>query len=163
MKTAVSPTARRPVAVYDSYAEAQHAVDHLSDHGFPVEEAAIVGHGLRYVEQVTGRLSTGRAALVGALQGALFRGSMEVTLAAFLGLLMGLIFTYDPNPAVPLLVLYGLATGALIGALLGAVLHLATGGTRDFTSVPGFRAERYEIVVDEDVADRAAELLRSLD
>ena len=155
MKTAVSPTARRPVAVYDSYAEAQHAVDHLSDHGFPVEEAAIVGHGLRYVEQVTGRLSTGRAALVGALQGAL--------LGAFLGLLMGLIFTYDPNPAVPLLVLDGLATGALIGALLGAVLHLATGGTRDFTSVPGFRAESYEIVVDDDVADRAAELLRSLD
>jgi uncharacterized membrane protein len=155
MKTAVSPTARRPVAAYDGYAEAQRAVDHLSDHGFPVEKAAIVGHGLRYVEQVTGRLSTGRAALVGALQGAL--------LGAFLGLLMGLIFTYDPNPAVPLLVLYGLATGALIGALLGAVLHFATGGTRDFTSVPGFRAERYEIVVDDDVADHAAELLRSLD
>jgi len=155
MKTAVSPISRRPVAAYDSYAEAQRAVDHLSDHGFPVEKAAIVGHGLRYVEQVTGRMSTGRAALVGGLEGAL--------LGAFLGLLMGLIFTYDPNPAVPLLVLYGLAIGALIGALLGAVLHLATGGTRDFTSVPGFRAERYEIVVDEDVADRAAELLHGLD
>jgi hypothetical protein len=27
--------------------------------------------------------------------------------------------------------------------------------------VPGMQAERYEVVVDEDVADRAAELLRS--
>ena len=153
MKTVVSPTSRRPVAAYDSYAEAQRAVDLLSDRGFPVEKVAIIGQGLRYVEQVTGRLTTGRAALLGALQGAL--------LGAFFGLLMGLIFTYDPNPAVWLLLLYGLVVGALFGAALGAALHLATGGTRDFSSVPGMQAERYEIVVDEDVADRAAELLRS--
>ena len=153
MKTMVSQTSRRPVAAYDSYAEAQRAVDLLSDRGFPVEKVAIIGQGLRYVEQVTGRLTTGRAALQGALQGAL--------LGAFFGLLMGLIFTYDPNPAVWLLLLYGLVVGALFGAALGAALHLATGGTRDFSSVPGMQAERYEIVVDEDVADRAAELLRS--
>jgi hypothetical protein len=61
-----------------------------------------------------------------------------------------------------LLVLYGLAVGALTGAGLGAGLHLATGGTRDFSSVPGMEAERYEVVVDEDVVDRAAELLRSV-
>jgi hypothetical protein len=58
-------------------------------------------------------------------------------------------------------VLYGLVVGGLIGAALGAGLHLATGGTRDFSSVPGMQAERYEVVVDEDVADRAAELLRA--
>jgi hypothetical protein len=153
MKSLVSQTARRPVAAYDSYAEAQRAVDHLSDRGFPVDKVAIIGHGLRYVEQVIGRFTTGRAALVGALEGAL--------LGALLGLLMGLIFTYDPNPAVWLLILYGLVVGALIGAGLGAGLHLATGGTRDFSSVAGMQAERYEVVVDEDVADRAAELLRS--
>ena len=153
MKTWVSQTSRRPVAAYDSYAEAQRAVDLLSDRGFPVEKVAIIGQGLRYVEQVTGRFTTGRAAAVGAVQGAL--------LGAFFGLLMGLIFTYDPNPAVWLLLLYGLVVGALFGAALGAALHLATGGTRDFSSVPGMQAERYEIVVDEDVADRAAELLRS--
>ncbi|MEA2177599.1 MAG: hypothetical protein QOG77_896 [Solirubrobacteraceae bacterium] len=154
MRTVVSRTSRQPVAAYDSYAEAQRAVDHLSDSGFPVDKVAIVGQGLRYVEQVTGRLTTGRAALAGALQGAL--------LGAFLGLLVGVIFTYDPNPAVWLLILYGLASGALIGAALGAALHLATGGTRDFSSVPGMEAERYEVVVDEDVVDRAAELLRSV-
>jgi uncharacterized membrane protein len=153
MRIVVGRTSRQPVAAYDSYAEAQRAVDHLSDRGFPVDKVAIIGQGLRYVEQVTGRYTTGRAALVGALDGAL--------LGAFLGLLMGLIFTYDPNPAVWLLMLYGLAIGALIGAALGAALHLATSGTRDFSSVPGMQAARYEVVVDEDVADRAAELLRA--
>jgi uncharacterized membrane protein len=153
MSTVASRTPRRAVAAYESYAEAQRAVDRLSDRGFPVEKVAIVGHGLRYVEQVTGRFTTGRAALVGALEGAL--------LGAVLGLLMGLIFTYDPSPAVPLLVLYGLVVGAVLGAALGALLHAATGGTRDFTSVPGLQAQRYEVMVDEDVADRAQERLRA--
>lgn len=155
MRTVVSQTPRRAVAAYDNYAEAQRAVDQLSDRGFPVDKVAIIGHGLRYVEQVTGRFSTGRAALVGALEGAL--------LGAFFGLLMALIFSYDPEPAAPLLVLYGLVAGAVVGAALGALLHAATGGTRDFTSLPGLRAERYELMVDEDVADRAIEQLRSVD
>jgi uncharacterized membrane protein len=153
MNTVASHPRRRAVAAYDSYSDAQRAVDRLSDRGFPVERVAIVGHGLEYIEQVTGRFTTARAALVGALEGAL--------LGAFFGLLMGLIFTYDPNPAVPLLVLYGLVAGALVGAVLGALLHAATGGNRDFMSLPGLRAERYEVMVDEEVADRAAELLRS--
>lgn len=146
---------RRAVAAYDSYEGAQRAVDLLSDRGFPVERVAIVGLGLRYVEQVTGRLTTGRAAAHGALQGA--------ALGGLLGLVFGLIFTIDPNPALPLLVLYGLAAGAIVGALLGALLHAATGGQRDFASVPGMQAERYEVQVDEDLADRAADLLRSPD
>jgi uncharacterized membrane protein len=153
MNTVVSRTPRRAVAAYDSYAEAQRAVDRLSDRGFPVEKVAIVGHGLRYVEQVTGRYTTGRAALVGALEGALLGGAF--------GLLMAVIFTYDPNPAIPLLVLYGLAVGAVLGAVLGALLHAATGGARDFTSLPALQAERYEVVVDEDVAGRAEKQLRS--
>ena len=153
MNTVASQPRRRAVAAYDSYSDAQRAVDRLSDRGFPVDRVAIVGHGLEYVEQVTGRFTTARAALVGALEGAL--------LGACFGLLMALIFSYDPNPALPLLVLYGLVAGALIGAALGALLHAATGGTRDFTSLPGLQAERYEVVVDDEFAARAAELLRS--
>jgi hypothetical protein len=143
--------ARREVAAFGSYPEAQRAVDYLSDHGFPVETVAIVGQGLRYVEQVTGRLTTARAALQGALQGAL--------LGAFFGLLAGLLFTLDPNPAVPLLVLYGLVVGAVFGAIAGALGHAATGGERDFASVSGMSADRYAMEVDEGHADRAVELL----
>jgi hypothetical protein len=149
-----APRPRRSVAVYDHYADAQRAVDHLSDSGFPVERVAIVGEGLRYVEQVAGRMTAGAAALIGAAQGA--------ALGALFGLIFGLIFTIDPNPALPLLVLYSIVGGALLGAVFGAVTHAATGGERDFTSVGGMQADRYRIMVDEEVADRAAELLRTL-
>ncbi len=44
--------------------EAERAVDRLSDQGFPVERSAIVGLGLRSVEQVTGRMTAGSAALI---------------------------------------------------------------------------------------------------
>ena len=146
MRTAVSRAPRRAVAAFDSYREAQLAVDRLSDRGFPVDSVAIVGEGLKYVERVTGRLTTGRAALLGAAQGAM--------LGALFSALLVLIFTYDPDPAVPLLILYGIVVGALLGAAIGALTHAATGGERDFASIPGFEAERYEVVVDEPLADR---------
>src|SRR4051794_16070453 len=62
---------RRMVASYDSYPEAQRAVDYLSDRRFPVERVAIVAEDLRFVEQVTGRMGYGKAALQGAGLGAL--------------------------------------------------------------------------------------------
>ncbi len=150
----IGTRSRRTIVSFDDYADAQRAVDRLSDEGFPVERVTIVGTGLRYVEQVTGRLTTGRAALIGATQGA--------ALGALFGLVFGLIFTIDPDPAILLLVLYGLVAGAIAGALLGAITHAATGGTRDFASVAGMRADRYEVVVDDDLADRAASILRSM-
>ena len=60
----VAPTAtRRPLtSAFTSYEAAARAVDCLSDQGFPVEHVRIVGIGLRYVEQVSGRLTNGRTA-----------------------------------------------------------------------------------------------------
>jgi hypothetical protein len=146
---------RRIVAVFDSYADAQLAVDHLSDQRFPVQRVTIVGQGLRYIEQIVGRMTTGRAALIGAAQGA--------ALGILFGFVFGVVFTISPSPAVPLLMLYGLAGGAVLGAAFGVFSHALTRGARDFNSIPSMQAERYEIVVDEDVADRAAELLRAVD
>ncbi len=154
LRASTDAGSRRTIASFDDYADAQRAVDRLSDEGFPVERVTIVGTGLRYVEQVTGRMTTGRATLMGATQGA--------TLGALFGLVFGLIFTIDPNPALLLLVLYGLAAGAIAGALLGAITHAATRGMRDFASVAGMQADRYEVVVDDDLADRAASILRSM-
>jgi hypothetical protein len=142
---------RRTVASYDNYRDAQRAVDYLSDREFPVERVAIVGHGLRYVEQVSGRMTTGRAALIGAGQGAL--------LGVFFAALVTIFFAVDPDPAFALLLLYGLVTGALLGAALGAFAHALTRGERDFSSVAGMEADRYDVVVDEALADRAVELL----
>ena len=66
---------RRPIGVFTNYADAERAVDRLSDLGFPVERTAIIGHDLQMVEQVTGRLNYGGAALKGAVSGA-FPGAL---------------------------------------------------------------------------------------
>ena len=55
------------LAVFDSYEEAQKAVDYLSDHEFPVENVLIVGTDLKQIERVTGRLTRGRVMVGGAM------------------------------------------------------------------------------------------------
>jgi hypothetical protein len=139
------------VATYGSYADAQRAVDHLSDAGFPVENTEIVGLDLRLVERVTGRLTNARAAAIGAASGAWF--------GLFIGLLVGLFTT---GPEWLGLVLGGLLIGAFWGALFGFFAHLATGGRRDFSSSRGIVAGRYEVRVPPDQAARARELLSRL-
>ncbi|HEX5740981.1 MAG TPA: hypothetical protein VFY17_05435, partial [Pilimelia sp.] len=52
--------------------------------------------------------------------------------------------------------------GVLMGGLFGLVGHSLTGGTRDFRSVAGLRAQSYDVVVDAEVAGRAAQLLQEL-
>jgi Heat induced stress protein YflT domain len=140
--------ARQTVASYATYAEAQQAVDSLSDRGFPVEGAEIIGHDVRLVERVTGRLTNARAAAAGAASGAWF--------GLFIGLLVGLFTT---GPEWLGLVLGGLLIGALWGALFGFFAHWMTQGQRDFTSTSDLVAGRYELTVPDDQAQRARELL----
>ncbi|MFG2827331.1 general stress protein [Streptomyces sp. NPDC048434] len=67
----MSAQGRQTIASYSPCAEAERAVDYLSDQEFPGERVAIVGHGLHLVGQVVGRVGFGRAALSGAAPGAL--------------------------------------------------------------------------------------------
>ncbi len=153
--TADAPDTAAPkttVATYDSYTEAERAVDFLSDKGFPVERVAIVGTGLKTVEQVAGRLTTGRAALAGALQGAM--------IGVFFALLFGIFF--DVAQDFLGVLAYGLIAGALFGATFGAVGQAMTGGRRDFASVTGMTAERYELQVDHEASAQAKQLLAEL-
>jgi hypothetical protein len=143
-------TTRRTVASFTSYAAAEQAVDKLSDRGFPVEHAAIIGTGLRYIEQVTGRVTTGRATLMGLGYGAM--------LGLLWGLLFGAFFTVDSGSFVGVL-LYSLVVGLVFGAAFGAASHFALGGRRDFGSTAVTRADRYEVQVDEQFAERAELLL----
>jgi hypothetical protein len=142
---------RRVVASYSSYRDAERAVDLLSDRRFPVQRVAIVGRDLQTVEQVTGRIGYGRAALNGAAQGAL--------LGLLFGWLFGLFNWVDPLVASLTLAIYGLLWGAVVGALLGLLLHALSGGRRDFASIGGVRATRYDVMIDDEVADQAARLL----
>ena len=146
---------RRAVASYTTYGEAERAVDYLSDQRFPVERTAIIGHDVRMVEQVIGRLNYGGAALRGA-------GAGAVT-GALLGWLFGLFSWVQPLLASVTLALYGLVFGAVIGALLGMLMHALQRGRRDFAATRMMMPSRYEVVVDEDLAVEAAQMLAEWD
>jgi hypothetical protein len=148
-----APPVRRTVETVDSYQEAERIVDWLSDQGFPVERVSIVGTGLRYVEHVSGRLTTARAAMAGAGQGA--------WIGLFFGLLFTLFFDLSAGDFFGVL-LYAVVAGALFGAFWGAAFHLLRGGRRDFASVSQTRADRYEVQVDEASADQAERMLAQI-
>jgi hypothetical protein len=145
---------RRLVASFPTYDQAQRAVDYLADEKFPVERVAIVGEGLRLVEQVTGRRTWGKAILDGLLGG------------GFIGLLLGWLFGWfslvNPLVSAMSLALWGLVLGAVIGALVSVISYAATAGRRDFTSVGTMQAAQYNILIDADVADAAQRLLARL-
>ena len=142
---------RAELASYATYAEAQRAVDALSDEKFPVERTAIIGEGLKFVEQVTGRLNWGRALLNGAGSGALS------------GVFIGLIFSFFTVFADALILsLYGLLVGAVVGAVLSAVGYGLSGGKRDFTSVNQMKAERYKVMVDAELLSDAQAIVAKL-
>jgi hypothetical protein len=142
---------RRAIGSYPTYGEAERAVDHLSDQRFPVERTAIIGHDVRMVEQVIGRLNYGGAALRGA-------GAGAVT-GALLGWLFGLFSWVQPLLASVTLALYGLVFGAVIGALLGMLMHALQRGRRDFAATRVMMPSRYEVVVDADLAVEAEQML----
>jgi uncharacterized membrane protein len=143
-------TSRRTVASFDEYEAAERAVDSLSDQGFPVEQVSIVGTGLRYVEQIGKRVTTGTATVRGLGMGAV--------IGLFWGLLFSLFFTLDTGDFFGLLG-YGILVGAAFGAIIGAIAHYSQGGRRDFDSASATRATRYEVQVDEGFADEAERLL----
>lgn len=143
--------AQTAAATYESYEQAQRAVDHLSDEGFAVERVSIVARDLRFVEQVTGRVGYGRAVLQSASSGAVA--------GALLGFVFGLFSLIDPLVSGLSLALYGLIFGAIVGAVIGLISHALSGGRRDFASVGGMQAGRYDVMVDEDSAEEAVRLL----
>ena len=141
----VAPGARRTIASYAGYAEAESAVEWLVQHGFPVQRGAIVGTGLRSVEQLSGRMSIRRAALLGIGPG--------ILVGALVALLAG---------SSTEVLLSAVGVGALLGAVSGALLHEALSGGRDFASTTRIEAGLYDLQVDEDSADEAKRLLDAM-
>jgi hypothetical protein len=139
------------VGSYDSYEQAQAAVDYLSDEKFPVENVTIIGTDLRMIETVTGRLTWGRAIGAGAAGGAWW--------GLFVGLLLG-IFSSSGTSWIGS-VLSGLLIGLVFGALFGAMSYGATQGRRDFTSTNKIVASRYDVMCNPAHAEEArAQLAR---
>ncbi len=136
------------IASFETYAEAQAAVDTLAKASFPVKELAIVGSDLTSVERITGRLSWGRAAGAGALSGAWF--------GTFLGLLF---FIFAPTGATLGILFSAILIGAGFGMIFSVVSYSVNRRRRDFTSVAQVLATRYAIVTEAAHAVRAREVL----
>ncbi|GAA2755645.1 general stress protein [Actinopolymorpha rutila] len=141
-----------PVGSYQTYAEAQRAVDFLSDNKFPVENVSILGNDLRLVERVTGRLTEGRAIGVGAAGGAWW--------GLFVGILLSLFAPRGANTI--LLLIFGIVIGVIFGIIFGWIGYRATGGQRDFTSMTQVVAGTYDVICKADHAEDARQLLARL-
>ncbi|MGH3450030.1 MAG: general stress protein [Haloechinothrix sp.] len=139
-----------PISSYDTYAEAQKAVDHLADHKFPVADITIVGVEPMLVERVAARLTWGRVLGSGAASGAWF--------GLFVGLLLS-IFTPGAGFA-PILI--GLASGIAFGLVFSAVGYASTRGKRDFVSSSQLVARRYDVLCHPRNAERGRDMLAEL-
>jgi len=138
------------LAVYDDYAAAQKTVDFLSDKEFPVQHLMIVGTDLKRVERITGRLTWSRVATGGILSG------------LWLGLFVGLIFSFFVEKDVWAMILSTVLLGALFGLVWALLGYALTRGQRDFSSITQVIATRYEVLVEHKVAGQARELLSEL-
>ncbi|RZS65780.1 hypothetical protein EV187_1482 [Agromyces ramosus] len=136
------------VASFETYPEAQAAVDKLAKAAFPVKELAIVGTDLTSVERITGTLSWGRAAGAGALSGAWF--------GTFLGLLF---FIFAPTGASFGILISAVLIGAGFGMIFSVVSYSVNRRRRDFTSVNQVLATRYAIIAESAHVDRARSVL----
>ncbi|WP_143965364.1 general stress protein [Gordonia zhaorongruii] len=140
-----------PVGSYDTYEQAQHAVDHLSDSHFAVENLTIVGVDLMQVERVLGRLSWGKVIGGGIVSGA--------WLGLFFGALVSL-FASGQNVWAP--IAFGVIAGMVFGLISAAIPYAATRGQRDFTSTMQLVAGRYDVLCDPRTAEQARDILARL-
>jgi hypothetical protein len=140
------------IGTYDTYLEAQRAVDYLSDEKFPVEHTTIVGNNLRQVEKITGRMSWSRALTGGLVSGAWF--------GLFVGLLLGIFATEGSSWLAA--VVTGVVLGALFGMTFGAIGYAQLRGRRDFTSRTAVVATTYDVLCEPRYAEEARNHLAKL-
>jgi uncharacterized membrane protein len=132
------------LGTYSSHEAAQHAVDILAEHRFPVEHVTIVGTGLKLEERVIGRWTLGQAVIAGASTG------------GWIGLLIGLVF-WIVSPWAIGAVISAILLGLLFGVVFAAVAYALH--RRAFASVSSVVADRYDVLVNEEFAEEARRVL----
>ncbi|MFZ2176992.1 MAG: general stress protein [Rhodococcus sp. (in: high G+C Gram-positive bacteria)] len=138
-----------PIGSYPTYAEAQRAVDYLSDQQFSVQDVTIVGVDLMQVERVLGRLTWAKVIGGGIVSGA--------WLGVFFGLLLGIV---TGGFLAPLVV--GIVGGVIFGLISTSIPYAATRGTRDFASTMQLVAGRYDVLCEPKSAEAARDMLAKL-
>jgi hypothetical protein len=139
------------VGIYNTYADAQKAVDYLADEKFEVQNLAIVGTELKSVERVLGRRNWGTVITQGMQSG--------ISTGLLVALVM-LIFT-QPRSFFLLLVV-SLAIGIALGVGFSAAGYAMSRGKRDFTSITQTVATKYEVLCEHKVAAQAREMLQGM-
>ncbi|WP_199430361.1 general stress protein [Qaidamihabitans albus] len=139
-----------PIGSYDTYEEAQRAVDHLADSDFPVQDVTIVGIDPLLVERVSARLTWRKVLGSGAMSGAWF------------GLFVGLLLSLFTPGAGLLPIVIGLVSGIGFGMAFAAAGYAATRGKRDFVSHSQLVARRYDVLCQPRNAENGRELLARL-
>jgi hypothetical protein len=139
-----------PIGSYDTYEEAQRAVDHLADSDFPVHEVTIVGVEPMVVERVAARLTWSRVLGSGAASG------------AWLGLFVGLLLSLFTPGAGLFPILIGLVSGVVFGLASAAMRYGGTRGKRDFVSHSQLVARRYDVLSKPRNAERGRDMLAKL-
>ncbi len=139
------------VGIYNSYADAQKAVDFLADEKFEVQNLAIVGTDLKSVERVLGRRNWGTVVTQGLQSG------------VSTGLLVALVLLIFAQPASFLVLLtVSLAIGVALGIGFSAAAYAMSRGKRDFTSISQTVATKYEVLCEHKVAAQAREMLQGM-
>ncbi|MFW0797479.1 general stress protein [Gordonia sp. CPCC 205515] len=139
-----------PIGSYGTYAEAQRAVDYLSDENFTVQDVTIVGVDLMQVERVIGRLTWGKVIGTGLVSG------------AWLGLFFGLLVYLVVGGSIGGPLIFGILGGVIFGLISTAIPYAATRGQRDFASTMQLVAGRYDVICDPKSAERARDMLSRL-
>lgn len=148
-RSRIPPTVPRGdvVATYETYPQAQQAVDSLARADFPVDQVSIIGSDLKSVERVTGKLTWGRVAVAGAASG------------AWMGIFFGLLLTiFSPSVSFAV-VIAAVLIGAGFGMLFGLVSYAINRRSRDFTSTMQVIATSYCVLVDAQLVNRARNVL----
>lgn len=144
-----TPPSGWPVGSYGTYAQAQRAVDYLSDQHFSVEDLTIVGVDLMQVERVLGRLTWPKVIGSGIASGA--------WLGLFIGLFIG-IFTNQFAAAIAFCMLGGI----VFGVITAAIPYAMTRGQRDFATRMQLVAGRYDVLCEPKSAESARDMLARL-
>jgi hypothetical protein len=139
------------VGLYDSYEQAQKAVDYLADNRFEVQNLAIVGTELKSVERVLGRRNWGTVIGNGVQSG------------ISTGLLVGIVMLlFAPVQNIFIMLVVALVIGIALGIGFQALGYAMSRGKRDFTSVTQTVATKYEVLCEHKVAGKAKELLQQM-
>ena len=139
------------VGIFNSYADAQKAVDYLSNQKFEVQNLAIVGTDLKSVERVLGRRNWGTVINQGVMSG------------ISTGLLVALVLLiFAPPASILALLLVSLAIGIVLAVAFAAAAYALSRGQRDFTSITQTVATKYEVLCEHKVAAQARDMLQGM-